>query len=232
MTRARERTCVRFDFPHLDLPHIPMRPRQRSAARCGEFAEVRARSLRQAQGTLWDKSTLTQLELLNFAASESGPGLLPAELDRAPAERNLILVHRKGFWDIADFFAIRDVIAARAPDIEVFIVDNHAPHSVTRRQAARRPTLVFSPTPLLEFKPARGRIYWAAYAEDRGNPPAKGRRPASPGYSHARAGHPPRPRDWGPLTVSEAEPRDHERGCHGAADTSGPLDGSVRLARR
>ena len=85
--------------------------------------------------------------------------MLPAELDRAPAERNLILVHRKGFWDIADFFAIRDVIAARAPDIEVFIVDNHAPHSVTRRQAARRPTLVFSPTPLLEFKPARGRIY-------------------------------------------------------------------------
>jgi hypothetical protein len=53
----------------------------------------------------------------------------------------------KGRGDIADFFRIRELIAERAPDIEVFIADNESPCSVTRRQAARRPALPFTPPP-------------------------------------------------------------------------------------
>jgi hypothetical protein len=75
------------------------------------------------------------------------------------AERNLILVQREGSQDIADFVRIRGIIAERAPDIEVFIANAESRCSVTRRHAANRPTLVFSPTPLFVFKPARGKIY-------------------------------------------------------------------------
>jgi hypothetical protein len=39
------------------------------------------------------------------------------------------------------------------------IAYNDIPSSVTRRRAASRPTLVFSPGNLLEFRPARGKIY-------------------------------------------------------------------------
>lgn len=82
----------------------------------------------------------------------------PRDPNIVPAH-NLILVHRKGTLDIADFLEIRDHIHESAPDIEVFIADNEAPCSVTRRQAARRPTLIFSPTSLETFRPSRGRIY-------------------------------------------------------------------------
>lgn len=75
------------------------------------------------------------------------------------AVRNLILVHRAGSQDIEDFRRIRDLITDRAPDIEVFIASTGSPCAVTRRRASRRPTLVFSPTPLFKFEPARGRIY-------------------------------------------------------------------------
>src|SRR5207247_827895 len=46
-----------------------------------------------------------------------------------------------------------------AADIEVFIASNEISNSVTRRRAATRPTLIFSPGNLLEFRPLRGKIY-------------------------------------------------------------------------
>ncbi|CAM5766116.1 hypothetical protein LMIY3S_01712 [Labrys miyagiensis] len=73
--------------------------------------------------------------------------------------RNLILVHSHGWQDIADFEAIRAYVEDIAPDIEVFIVSNAARSSTTRRKAAQRPSLVFSPLRLLDFRPERGRIY-------------------------------------------------------------------------
>jgi glutathione synthase/RimK-type ligase-like ATP-grasp enzyme len=74
-------------------------------------------------------------------------------------ERNLILVHTLHAQARSEYEAIRGKIASRADDIEVFIVNNKMPNSVSRRQAARRPTLVFSPIALQEFKPARGKVY-------------------------------------------------------------------------
>jgi hypothetical protein len=73
--------------------------------------------------------------------------------------RNLILVHTQGWQDAADFEAIRAYVEDMAPDIEVIIVSNQARSSYTRRKAANRPTLVFSPVALLAFRPDRGKIY-------------------------------------------------------------------------
>ena len=77
---------------------------------------------------------------------------------RAP-ERNLVLVHSAGWQDPADFLAIKTHIEAIAPDIAVFIASNDIRSSVTRKQAAERPTLIFSPVRLLEFRPLRGTLY-------------------------------------------------------------------------
>jgi hypothetical protein len=79
--------------------------------------------------------------------------------DEVTAERNLVLVHTPRLQARSDFEAIQLKLAETAPDIEVFIVNNNAPNSVSRRQAARRPAVIFSPVPLREFKPLRGRIY-------------------------------------------------------------------------
>jgi len=74
-------------------------------------------------------------------------------------ERNLILVHQPGCQDRRDFEAIARNVSELAPDIEAFVASNEIPSSVTRRQASRRPTLIFSPGNLIEFRPLRGKIY-------------------------------------------------------------------------
>jgi hypothetical protein len=74
-------------------------------------------------------------------------------------DRNLVLVHTEGYQDVADFQEIARYVQELAPDIEVFVASNDIPSSTTRRRAARRPTLVFSPGNLLEFRPARGKVY-------------------------------------------------------------------------
>lgn len=74
-------------------------------------------------------------------------------------ERHLVLVHTPGDQEVGDFEEIGRKVRALAPDIEVFIASNDLPSSVTRRQAAQRPTLVFSPGNLIRFHPLRGKIY-------------------------------------------------------------------------
>lgn len=74
-------------------------------------------------------------------------------------ERNLILVHTPGWQERGDFEAIKAHVEAMAPDIAVYVVSNDLPASVTRRQAATRPTLIFSPLSLVRFKPVRGKVY-------------------------------------------------------------------------
>jgi hypothetical protein len=74
-------------------------------------------------------------------------------------ESNLIIVHTRGYQDIEDFLEIARNVQELAPDIEVFIASNDIPSSVTRRRASKRPTLIFSPGNLLEFRPLRGKIY-------------------------------------------------------------------------
>jgi hypothetical protein len=73
-------------------------------------------------------------------------------------ERHLVLVHQRVRQDVADFLAIAARVRAAAPDIEVFVVENEALNTVTRRRAAAKPTLVFSPGPLGLFRPLRGTI--------------------------------------------------------------------------
>jgi hypothetical protein len=79
------------------------------------------------------------------------------------AERNLVLVHTERLQARSDFETIQRLIHDRAPDIEVFIVNNNARNSVTRRDAARRPALIFSPIALRQFQPERGTVYCGRY---------------------------------------------------------------------
>lgn len=80
----------------------------------------------------------------------------------AQRERNLILVHSRDWQDQRDFEVIKAHIEAQAPDIAVFIASNDIPSSATRKLAASRPTLIFSPIRLLEFRPVRGKLYAGA----------------------------------------------------------------------
>src|SRR5262245_14643616 len=77
----------------------------------------------------------------------------------AGIERHLLLIHQPGAQAKSDFEAIAALVRERAPDIEVFIASNETPSSVTRRQAARRPTLAFTPLYLRHFIPNRGKVY-------------------------------------------------------------------------
>src|SRR5215207_2088112 len=75
------------------------------------------------------------------------------------AERHLLLVHQPDAQDRKDFEQIAAIVGREAPDIAVFIASNDIPSAVTRKQAAKRPTLVFSPLYLRNFEPARGKVY-------------------------------------------------------------------------
>jgi hypothetical protein len=75
------------------------------------------------------------------------------------AERNLILVHQPGRQNRADFETIAEKVQELAGDIEAFVASNDIPSSVTRKKAAQRPTLVFSPGNLTAFRPLRGKVY-------------------------------------------------------------------------
>jgi hypothetical protein len=87
-------------------------------------------------------------------------GVVGDRVERKPnATRNLVLVHEPFVQDRADLEAIAREIHATAPDIEVFIPSNDTRSSATRKQASRRPTLVYSPTELRSFQPLRGNIY-------------------------------------------------------------------------
>src|SRR5262245_20094371 len=70
-------------------------------------------------------------------------------------EKNLVIVHTPGAQDIEDFIEVKKKIAERAPEIEVFLVTNDLPQSSTRKKAARRPSLIFSPHLLRDFQPSR-----------------------------------------------------------------------------
>jgi hypothetical protein len=72
---------------------------------------------------------------------------------------NLVLVATTKVFDPDDFVAIGKLVEEMAPDINVFIADSLSRSGVTRKKAARLPTLVFSPMRLMEFRPLRGKVY-------------------------------------------------------------------------
>src|SRR5690349_5070088 len=88
--------------------------------------------------------------------------VLHAAISPAPTERcrwHLVLVRQPGWQSEADWSRIAAYAREAEPRIATFIVNSELPHSYIRRQAARRPTLVFSPGRLGVFEPRRGRVY-------------------------------------------------------------------------
>jgi hypothetical protein len=84
-------------------------------------------------------------------------GVSPA---RAPeARRHLILAYRPGWQSVEDLNEIAGHVRDIDPTIRTFIVPNTAQNAVTRRQAAGRPTFVFSPAAMPGFRPLRGKVY-------------------------------------------------------------------------
>lgn len=74
-------------------------------------------------------------------------------------DRHLIMVHQPGSQAIEDWYTIAGHVRGMDPAIEVFVVNATLSSRTTQRQAAKRPTFVFSPGPLFEFQPLRGKIY-------------------------------------------------------------------------
>ena len=84
----------------------------------------------------------------------------PAASFTAEPTRNLLIVHTPPFQGLADWLGAKQRIEASAPDIEVRIATNGSPNSVTARWQIQRPSLVFSVSPLFQFKPKCGTV-WA-----------------------------------------------------------------------
>jgi hypothetical protein len=78
---------------------------------------------------------------------------------RTAVERHLVMVNTDRLQARSEFETIAAAIRREAPDIGVFVVDNDQTQSVTRRQAARLPSVIFSPVALKRFKPGRGKVY-------------------------------------------------------------------------
>jgi hypothetical protein len=72
---------------------------------------------------------------------------------------NLVIVHSPGAQDISDWIAVKEKIDARAPDIDVRIVRNGRPNPEIAEWQLSRPSLVFSPCNLVNYRPAGGKIY-------------------------------------------------------------------------
>lgn len=86
-----------------------------------------------------------------------GRSASPGDAGPLASRRHLIIVHTPPYQERSDFEAVRGRMALRAPDIEVRIVSN-----LERNDPATLPdgpTLVFSPTELLGFRPRRGKVY-------------------------------------------------------------------------
>jgi hypothetical protein len=73
--------------------------------------------------------------------------------------RNLLIVHEPMGQALSDWLSVKERIGRKAPDIEVRIATNRAPNSVTRRWQGSRPSLVFSPHVLFEYRPNGGTVY-------------------------------------------------------------------------
>jgi hypothetical protein len=83
----------------------------------------------------------------------------PAASSAAEPTRNLLIVHTPPYQGLSDWQEVKQRIEARAPDIEARIATNGSPNSVTARWQIQRPSLVFSVSPLFQFKPKGGTVY-------------------------------------------------------------------------
>ncbi len=70
-----------------------------------------------------------------------------------------MLGYRPGWQSLADLNEIARHVSDLDPTIRTFIVPTTMRNSVSRKQAARLPTLVFSPGEMRGFSPLRGKVY-------------------------------------------------------------------------
>lgn len=82
-----------------------------------------------------------------------------ASRSRGGYQKNLLLLHTRDQQELSDWQTVKAKIEALAPDIEVRIESNDDPDPATLRWQASRPSLVFSPMRLLNYRPLAGRIY-------------------------------------------------------------------------
>ena len=78
---------------------------------------------------------------------------------------SLVFVHTHGCQDANDFFQIGKYVKEISPTIEPFVVNNESKNLLTRKRAAKAPTLIFSPGILLEFSPLRGKLYAGGFIQ-------------------------------------------------------------------
>lgn len=73
--------------------------------------------------------------------------------------RNLVILHTPGNEEVSDWVAVRDLIAARAPDIDARIAGNHLRNPSIEEWQASRPSLVFSACPPWRYIARAGKVY-------------------------------------------------------------------------
>lgn len=73
--------------------------------------------------------------------------------------RNLLILQTTYEQDPSDWIAVQKRIERDAPDIEVRIANNGHANSATARWQVRRPSVVFSPSVLINFVPRGGTIF-------------------------------------------------------------------------
>jgi hypothetical protein len=121
----------------------------------------------------------------------------------AEPARNLVLVHTEGEQAIGDFKTIAGLVRERAPDIGVSVVTIR--HGVATNIAApnpSRPTLIFSPLPLMPSRAVHGRV--AAGRALAKTDEMKGLKAAGlpvPEFALLTPGQPVAGIGWGPLTI-------------------------------
>ena len=82
---------------------------------------------------------------------------MPGDIGRVPSAYTLIMVAQPRLNQNRDFAVISDHIRRTAPDIETAILEDRVYRWLDDSMA--RPTLVFSPLPLVLLKPPRGAVY-------------------------------------------------------------------------
>jgi hypothetical protein len=83
----------------------------------------------------------------------------PSLVAAGAALRHLVLAYRPGWQSVDDLIEIARHVRDIDPGIRTFIVSVSSAASVSRREAARRPTLVVSPGSITDFRPHRGKVY-------------------------------------------------------------------------
>jgi hypothetical protein len=91
-----------------------------------------------------------------FVPSLTAPAALRR---RTRVSRHLVIAYRPGWQSLEDLNEIAGHVADLDPSIRTFILPSTHQNSVTRKEAAERPTLVVSAGEMPKFRAVRGKVY-------------------------------------------------------------------------